>query len=490
MGALPVPASPLLPTIPQLPPHKRPMLAHASTTHSTFLDLKPETKPEPLTANLRWHDPSDRTEYDVAIIGCGPAGLRLAEQVSARWSTARTLCIDPSPLSAWPNNYGAWVDEFASLGGGLESCLDVTWPHASVYFDGRDAPPKRLARPYARVSRGALKSLLLENCASQGVRFHAARAWKVSHDEEGLRSTVSCSDGREVRARLVVDASGFGSSFIGYNAPQRTPRTGYQIAHGVLAEVEAHPFALDEMVLMDWRDAHLGCEPDMRARNDAHPTFLYAMPFDEKLIFLEETSLVSRPAVAYKEVKARMAARLRHMGIRVKRVLEEEKCLIPMGGPLPRLPQSVMGIGGSAGLVHPSTGYMVSRALAMAPIVAEAIGECLGSTRMIRGRRLHERVWGGLWTKERRLAREFYCFGMETLLELDLEGTRRFFEAFFELEEEQWHGFLSSRLTIGELAWLGLSLFGKASSGCKVDMVTKCPLPLVRMAGNLVSEVL
>jgi len=45
-----------------------------------------------------------------------------------------------------------------------------------------------------------------------------------------------------------------------------------------------------------------------------------------------------------------------HLGIRVKALHEEEYCLIPMGGVLPRVPQRVLGIGGTAGMVHPSTG--------------------------------------------------------------------------------------------------------------------------------------
>jgi hypothetical protein len=36
---------------------------------------------------------------------------------------------------------------------------------------------------------------------------------------------------------------------------------------------------------------------ESQAKNYALPTFLYAMPFDEHRIFLEETSLVARPAV-------------------------------------------------------------------------------------------------------------------------------------------------------------------------------------------------
>ncbi|XWS28542.1 hypothetical protein CRYUN_Cryun25bG0078900 [Craigia yunnanensis] len=68
-----------------------------------------------------------------------------------------------------------------------------------------------------------------------------------------------------------------------------------------------------------------------------------------------------------------------------------------MGGPLPRIPQNVMAIGGISGAVHPSTGYLVARTMALAPLVAEAIAECLGSTRMIRGRPLYHKVWTMEW---------------------------------------------------------------------------------------------
>ncbi|KAF8397924.1 hypothetical protein HHK36_016850 [Tetracentron sinense] len=462
-----------------LTPHRRIQHRIHSSKFESFLDLKPEPKPklEFLNIDLPWLDPSDRSRYDVIIIGTGPAGLRLAERVSMYG--VKVCCIDPSPLSIWPNNYGVWFDEFESMG--LEDCLDKTWPMTTVYID--EEKTKYLDRPYSRVSRNGLKTKLIEGCVSHGVEFHKAKAWEVAHQE--FESSVICDDGYELKGSLIVDASGFTSTFVKYNKPRNH---GYQIAHGILAEVEDHPFDLDKMVLMDWRDSHMGSEPYLRPSNDKLPTFLYVMPFDSNLVFLEETSLVSRPVLSYKEVKKRMVARLRHLGIRVKRVIEDEKCLIPMGGPLPSIPQSVMAIGGTAGLVHPSTGYMVARTLALAPVLAETIVECLGSTRMIRGKPLHHRVWNGLWPLERRCTREFYSFGMETLLKLDLKGTRSFFDAFFDLDPYYWQGFLSSRLSLGELALLSLSLFGHASNPSRFDIVTKCPVPLVKMVGNLALE--
>ncbi|KAF9593615.1 hypothetical protein IFM89_024299 [Coptis chinensis] len=443
----------------------------------SFLDLKPESKSEFLDVDLPLHDTADRSKYDVIIIGSGPAGLRLAESISIYG--IRVCCIDPSPLSMWPNNYGVWVDEFQSLG--LESCIDKSWPMAAVYID--DNKTRYLDRPYGRVSRERLKKKLMEGCVSHGAKFHKAKAWEIVHKE--FEAMVSCDDGSEIKGSLIVDASGFASTFIEYDKPRKY---GYQIAHGILAEVEEHPFDLDKMVLMDWRDSHLGNEPYLREGNKKLPTFLYAMPFNSNLVFLEETSLVSRPALSYKEIKQRMVARLRNLGIRVKRVIEDEKCLIPMGGPLPRIPQSVMGIGGTAGLVHPSTGYMVARTMALAPILASVIAECLGSTRMIRGNQLHHRVWNGLWTLDRKCTREYYSFGMETLLKLDLKGTRRFFDAFFDLDPYYWQGFLSSKLSLRELAVLSLSLFGRASNPSRLDILTKCPLPLAKMVGKLALE--
>ncbi|XP_057473244.1 capsanthin/capsorubin synthase, chromoplastic-like [Actinidia eriantha] len=468
--------APLLLPNTQTTPRKKHHKIHCSK-FGNFLDLKPISKPESLDFDLSWVDPSDRSRFDVVIIGTGPAGLRLAERVSQYG--IKVCCVDPSPLSMWPNNYGVWVDEFESLG--LEDCLDKTWPVACVSIN--DHKTKYLDRPYGRVSRKELKMKLLEGCLSNGVKFHQAKVWKVEHQE--FESFVECSDGNELKACLVVDASGFSSSFTEYDKPRNY---GYQIAHGILAEVDCHPFDLDKMVLMDWRDSHLGSEPYTRASNSRFPTFLYVMPFDSNLIFLEETSLVSRPVLSYREVKKRMVARLRHLGIRVKTIIEDEKCLIPMGGPLPRIPQRVVPIGGSSGLVHPSTGYMVARTLAIAPVLADAIAECLGSTRMIRGMPLGHRLWNELWPFERRCVREYYSFGMETLLKLDLKGTRSFFDAFFDLDPHYWQGFLSSRLSIGELAMLSFSLFGHASNPSRFDIVTKCPVPLVKMMGNLALE--
>lgn len=65
--------------------------------------------------------------------------------------------------------------------------------------------------------------------------------------------------------------------------------------------------------------------------------------------------------------------------LQVKKIVEEEYCLIPMGGTLPKRDQRTIGVGGTAGLVHPSTGYMVARTLGAVPQLADRIVDELAS---------------------------------------------------------------------------------------------------------------
>ncbi len=82
-------------------------------------------------------------------------------------------------------------------------------------------------------------------------------------------------------------------------------------------------------------------------------------------------------------------------------------------------------------------------------------------------------VWAKIWPKSRISQREFFNFGMEVLLKLDLAETREFFAAFFSLSDFHWQGFLSSRLTFLELIGFGLSLFANASNQARANLLIK-----------------
>lgn len=223
------------------------------------------------------------------------------------------------------------------------------------------------------------------------------------------------------------------------------------------------------------------------------------MPFSPTKIFLEETSLVARPIIPFPELKARLDARMEHLGIKIVSIEEEEYCAIPMGGCLPKVPQRVIGIGGTAGMVHPSTGYMVSRVLGAAPAVSDSIVEQLSSVsdkatdahlpKEPRDAREAEAmaaaVWATMWPVQRIRQREFFEFGMEVLLKLNLIETRQFFAAFFSLSDFHWQGFLSSRLSFIELIGFGLSLFANSSGAARMDLLQKGFPGLIVMLARL-----
>ncbi|RVW92254.1 Lycopene beta cyclase, chloroplastic/chromoplastic [Vitis vinifera] len=345
---------------------------------SALLELVPETKKENLEFELPMYDPSKGLVVDLAVVGGGPAGLAVAQQVS---EAGLSVCsIDPSPKLIWPNNYGVWVDEFEAMD--LLDCLDTTWSGAVVFID--DHSKKDLGRPYARVNRKLLKSKMMQKCILNGVKFHQAKVIKVIHEES--KSLLICNDGVTIQAAVVLDATGFSRCLVQYDKPYNP---GYQVAYGILAEVEEHPFDVDKMVFMDWRDSHLNNNMELKNRNSRIPTFLYAMPFSSNRIFLEETSLVARPGVPMEDIQERMVARLRHLGIKVKSIEEDERCIIPMGGPLQCSLKELLAL----------------------------VEQLEWSTLRL--------VWRDLWPIERRRQREFFCFGMDILLKLDLQGTRR-----------------------------------------------------------------
>ena len=69
--------------------------------------------------------------------------------------------------------------------------------------------------------------------------------------------------------------------------------------------------------------------------------------------------------------------------------------------------------------------------------------------------------------------REFFTFGMDVLLQLDLSETRDFFASFFSLSDYHWHGFLSARLTFPQLIGFGVSLFAHASNAARANLLVK-----------------
>ena len=84
-----------------------------------------------------------------------------------------------------------------------------------------------------------------------GVSFHETKAASVQHADGS--STLTCSDGSQLHSSFVLDCTGHARKLVTFDE-KFDP--GYQAAYGMMIEVESHPFELDTMLFMDWRDDH------------------------------------------------------------------------------------------------------------------------------------------------------------------------------------------------------------------------------------------
>jgi len=378
----------------------------------------------------------------------------------------------------------------------------------------------RLERPYCRVDRDALRRTLspkdevdTENEGEGKANYRVTRANHMSratslniyspsgsmvHDESGSTVLLQSKDGNvsQVRAKLIVDCTGHESRIVLKEDRMKSLPPGFQIAYGVLATVDesnvpdtdfAGPYSKEAMTLFDYRTDHFPENSNELSKAENAPTFMYAMPLDSNRIFFEETSLVARPAVSFQECKERFLTRMEHLGISITDIEEEEFCYIPMGGALPAKDQRVVGFGGAAAMVHPSTGYHLCRAMmgagSMAKVIREELKSTGSSSTSWNPDRAAARAYDAIWSPSNIAQRNFAVFGGEFLMKQKVEGLRGFFDGFFKLPLEQWGGFLAGwpGLPNNETheTWWARLVFG-------LSFVSKLPVPVaLDMLGSI-----
>lgn len=390
---------------------------------------------------------------DLVVIGCGPAGLALAAE-SAKLGLRVGLIGPDLPFT---NNYGVWEDEFKDLG--LGGCIEHVWKDTIVYLD--DTDPILIGRSYGRVSRHLLHEELLRRCVESGVTYLGSKVERISEAADG-HSLVACDHGITVPCRLATVASGAASGkLLEYEVGG--PRVSVQTAYGVEVEVENNPYDPSLMVFMDYRDI---VKQKVPCVEDEYPTFLYVMPMSSTRVFFEETCLASKDAMPFDLLKEKLMSRLETMGVRILKTYEEEWSYIPVGGSLPNTEQKNLAFGAAASMVHPATGYSVVRSLSEAPNYASVIANILKRDRS-KGKLMHGRsnanismqAWNTLWPQERKRQRAFFLFGLALILQLDIEGIRKFFHTFFRLPSWMWQGFLGSSLSSADLIVFAFYMF-------------------------------
>ena len=392
---------------------------------------------------------------DVAVVGGGPAALCIAAAL-AEQQLEVTLVAPSDPATPWPNTYGIWGEEVDALG--LGSLLEHRWSNTVSYFGSGDADDQGQifhGRDYGLFDKQALQQHWLDGLSAGGVQHCNDMVQSVEHGPDG--ATLITASGDNLRARLVVDASGHDPALV--SRPSDGLVAG-QAAYGVVGRFSQPPVDPDQFVLMDYRCDHLSSEQRQQA-----PTFLYAMDLGEGRFFVEETSLAAAPALSFVGLQQRLEQRLAHRGIAIEAVEHVEHCLFPMNPALPDRRQPVVGFGGAASMVHPASGYMIGSLLRRGPQLAADLAAAMAAGQQ--GLALSQVGWQSLWPAELRRRHGLYRFGLEKLMRFDEAQLRAFFATFFALPNEQWFGFLANTLETPQLLQTMLQLFGSAPNAVR-----------------------
>lgn len=369
-------------------------------------------------------------DADVLVLGGGPAGRALAGACAA--TGMRTALADPAPGRAWTSTYCAWPEE---LPDDLPDDVVAARPLARVVLPG--AAGDRVLGPYAVLHTARLRAHL--DAALSGVRVLTGRAEGTvavpgghtvrlggAGTGPGGRGGTASTDGTDgaattVSAALVVDATG---------APSRLrPTPGVraeQTAYGVVVPqaVAAPVVGPGDAVFMDWRSPAAAPRPGW----SDWPTFLYAVPYGDGTVLLEETSLARRPGLPLTELRDRLRARVSALGVAVPDGAPVERVRFPVD--TPRGPRHPVPFGAATPLVHPATGFSVAPALRLAPELAATLAAHLPADpagAVAAADRL-------LWSPAARLVHRLRRHGLRTVLEMPPPLVPGFFDAFFRSE--------------------------------------------------------
>lgn len=133
----------------------------------------------------------------------------------------------------------------------------AVWDDAVCFF--KDAQMVRVGRPYGRVCRRRLRQHLLSRCAEVGVQYVEAEVDTASSASDQQAAQLVLADGRTLRCRLPVLASGVAAGRL-LKYEEGVPAVAAQTAYGIEAEVEGYAAAYppDKMLFMDFRRHHTG----------------------------------------------------------------------------------------------------------------------------------------------------------------------------------------------------------------------------------------
>ena len=368
-------------------------------------------------------------QSDILIVGAGPAGLLLA--LSCLNEGFSVTVVEKNIDHVWYQNFCFWKEElndaiipeaFQKL---FNQSVEMEWDRALVRINRQTQV--EIESTFVKFNTQKLQHLLTNAVQSLGANIVEDTIQEIEHHP--THSNIIGS--RTYRSKVVVIASGSTSNLLSYTSD---PKPAFQVAYGQLLKVtDTKDIDLNAVGFMDF-DAPL----KNKRQYQYPPSFLYTLPMSSTELFVEETILATRDTIDWDLLTDRLATRKQSLGLEDAEVLDEERCVIQMGGSLPDFGRT-LAFGAAAGFTHPVTGFQMTRSIYTAPRLAKKLRELWDKD----VETLCENGWEAIWTDSEQRNRRLYLLGLDMITRFNLRETQSFFDAFFKVSAEDRAEFLS-----------------------------------------------
>jgi geranylgeranyl reductase family protein len=192
---------------------------------------------------------AESAEWDVAIIGAGPAGLSAA--VSAAMAGARTIVLERTEFPRYKTCGGGLIGaSLAAIDGGVRLPARDQVHAATFTLNGKREFTRRDDRPFLKmVMREEFDQALLDQAVAKGAVIRERSPVRAISDE-GDHAQARLADGTDINAKVIVGADGSAGVAARYVGVEFS-----QVDLGLEVEVEI-PDAVQEQwrhrIMIDW----------------------------------------------------------------------------------------------------------------------------------------------------------------------------------------------------------------------------------------------